>query len=372
MNATRNILMLACAVVAICVTPNVRADFIFGEPVTLGPVVNSSPYSDYAPSIAPDGLSLYFSSQRPGGLGLDDIWVTTRATMADAWGPPVSLGATVNSTSYDWGPAVTPDGLTLYFTSDRPGGLGKQDIWLTTRPTKEDPWGKPVNLGAPINSVGDEFFGCISADGCSLHFSTSAGPCPLNPAYYCGGDIYITTRPTADSPWGPPVDLELMASRGGSGNWDPSVSADGLALFFDSDYVNVNLFPDVWLATRTRDDSSWGTPILLGPEINTQNGEARPSISPDGRTLYFSSNRPNNSGDWNLWQVAIAPIVDFNTDGAVDLADLVMLIDNWGTAETLYDIGPFAWGDGVVDVQDLKVFIAEWEKANPKASQDEQ
>ena len=59
----------------------------------------------------------------------------------------------------------------------------------------------------------------------------------------------------------------------------------------------------------------------------------------------------------------IIPLVDFNTDGKVALVDWVMLIDNWGTDSTLYDIGPFAWGDGKVDIEDLKVFIAEWEKA---------
>ena len=63
----------------------------------------------------------------------------------------------------------------------------------------------------------------------------------------------------------------------------------------------------------------------------------------------------------DIWQVSIKPIVDFNTDGIVDLVDLVMLIDNWETDDSVFDIGPMPWGDGVVDVEDLKVFISHWE-----------
>jgi len=63
--------------------------------------------------------------------------------------------------------------------------------------------------------------------------------------------------------------------------------------------------------------------------------------------------------------VLILPIVDFNTDKKVDLVDLVMLIDDWGTNKTHCDIGPMPWDDGKVDIEDLKVFMAYYEKANP-------
>jgi len=114
----------------------------------------------------------------------------------------------------------------------------------------------------------------------------------------------------------------------------------------------------------------WQVPVNLGPKVNTSTHEIGPLISPDGLTLYFSTAESKDYMTWENWQVPILPVVDFNADEVVDLADLVLLIDNWGTDSTLYDIGPFAWGDGVVDVDDLKVFIAEWEKANPVDSQD--
>ncbi len=352
--------MLAILALALGLISSVaNADFTFGERVSLGPVVNS-PYRDYDPFIVPDGLSLYFGSTRPGGLGGWDIWVTTKQTSErnpeGYWGPPVNLGAPVNSEYRESDPSITADGLTLVFSTDMPGGLGRRDIWLTTRPTKESPWGPPTNLGSPINSAGPEFCGCISPDGCSLYFSIARS---YDPQFFYGGDIFVTTRPTRDSPWGPPVNLGLMPSRGGSGNWGPSISGDGLALFFHSDYVNVSLLPDIWLATRTSDDSSWGTPILLGPEINTSDGEQKPSISADGSTLYWCSGPAIDDNKWDLWQATISHIVDLNSDGIVDAADMCIMIDHWGTDETLCDIGPMPWGDGIVDVQDL-IVLAEY------------
>ena len=343
-----------------------NADFTFSERVNLGSVVNSS-YADGDPFIAPDGLSLYFNSFRPGGYGDGDIWVSIQQTSErnpeGYWGPPVNLGAPVNSEYYESQPSITADGLMLVFTSDRPGGLGGGDLWVATRPSNDDPWGEPVNLGSPINSDGPEFCPCISPDGCSLYFSQVGHFSPTNPDIFYGGGIYMATRATRESPWETPVKLDVMLSRQGSGNWGPCISADGLALFFYSDYADVSLLPDIWLATRTHNDDGWGTPIRLGPEINTQNGEQKPSISADGSTLYWCCGRASLN-TWDLWQSTISPIVDFNADGNIDTIDLIMLIDRWNTDDTLYDIGPMPWGDGFVDIEDLKVFIKHWEQKN--------
>jgi len=372
-NSNRMIWMLVVIVGAIIVSGgDTKADFVFGERVNLGPVVNS-PYDDMDPFIAPDGLSLYFASWRPGGYGDSDIWVTTKQTSErnpeGYWGPPENLGAFINSEYREALPSITADGLILVFSSKRPGGIGGYDIWLSTRPTKKSPWDPPINLGSLINSEGPEFCGCISPDGCSLYYSIAVSFSATNPVFY-GGDIYVTTRATRESPWDVPVKMEIMPSRQGSGNWGPNISADGLAFFFDSDYADVSLFPDIWLATRTHNDSGWGTPMLLGPEINTQDGEQKPSISADGSTLYWCSGRLAYD-TWDLWQSTITPIVDFNVDGNIDTSDMVMLIDGWDSDNTLYDIGPMPWGDGVVDVEDLIVFMKYWEQENvPVNSQD--
>ena len=92
-----------------------NADFLFGEPVNLGPVINS-PSRDYGACVLADGLELYFCSERPGGLGAADIWVSTRQSIDDSWDPPTNLGSTVNSPYSDSYPSLSSDGLTLYFS----------------------------------------------------------------------------------------------------------------------------------------------------------------------------------------------------------------------------------------------------------------
>jgi hypothetical protein len=142
------------------------------EPLNLGPVVNS-PSQDTTPRICSDELELYFSSNRPDGYGSDDIWVSRRATKNDPWGEPENLGSTVNSPSSDWGHSISPDGLALYFSSNRSGGFGDDDLWVTTRPTTSDPWRPPFNLGPVVNSSYSDYAACISSDGYTLLFSSN-------------------------------------------------------------------------------------------------------------------------------------------------------------------------------------------------------
>ena len=149
----------------------------------------------------------------------------------------------------------------------------------------------------------------------------------------------------------------------------PSLSPDGLLLFFCGDspgpirpggFGNV----DMWVTRRASVSEPWGTPVNLGPIVNSPSLDGLPRISPDGSTLYFSSERPGGfGGDWgDIWQAPIIPIVDFNGDGNVDISDLLIMIDKWGTNETLCDIGPTPLGDGVVDVKDLEVLMSYWQQ----------
>ena len=94
-------------------------------------------------------------------------------------------------------------------------------------------------------------------------------------------------------------------------------------------------------------------PVNLGPTVNSSSLDDTASISADGSTLYFMSNRPGGIGNYDLWQVSISPIVDFNGDGIVDSLDMCMMVEYWHTNEPFYDIAPPPFGDGIVDVQDL-------------------
>ncbi|MHC4109502.1 MAG: TolB family protein [Planctomycetota bacterium] len=334
-----------------------KADFIFGTPTNLGSTVNSS-YGDWDPSISGDGLTLYLGSDRLGGSGFVDIWVTTRPTTSDPWGLPVNLGAPVNTSAQDFGPSISADDLQLYFSSNRLGGSGDIDLYVTTRPTTSDPWGPPVNLGSTVNSSYSEHSPDISADGLSLYFCDWPNQ---RPGGFGNDDLWVTMRQTKSNPWASPVNFGLTVNSS-AGDGAPSISADGLAFFFDSTRFGGQGDGDIWVTTRKTTTDPWGTPVNLGSSVNSSVWDVTPDISGDGSTLYFSSNRTGGSGDNDLWQVPITPQVDFNGDWVTNVRDFCKLAIYWSQDESSVDIAPLPLGDSKVDFKDLKVLLEYWLK----------
>jgi len=329
-----------------------NADFTLGEPTNLGPTVNSST-DDYFPDISVDGLTLYFHSRREGSYGPYDIWAATRKTTDDQWGEPVNLGPTVNSSSGDGGASISADGLELFFHSGSlRGGSGGADLWMTTRSTTNDPWGEAVNLGPTVNSSSGEVCPRISGDGLSLFFASN------KPGGYGGRDLWVTKRATHTDAWGSPVNLgpNVNTSEAEVGL---DISADGLMLFFSSTRPGGSGDQDLWVTTRSTVLDPWSPATNLGQRCNTTYGESAPSISADGLSLYFcdyNSSQPGWFGGIDLWQAPFIPIVDLNGDRVVDSADMCIMVDHWGEDYPLCDIGPTPLGDGIVDVKDLIVF----------------
>lgn len=324
-----------------------RGDFYCGVPTKVANVNDG--FSHLGGSISTDGLSFYFASQRAGNYGENfDVCVATRATPQDAWGTPRNLGATINGTSFDHTANISPDNLTLLFSSDRPGGSGGMDMWMTTRASVDSPWGAPVNLGPTVNSSGWDLSPRISADGLTLYFhSTRSGG-------YGNEDIWTSTRASKTDPWGTPVNLGPVVNTGFN-DGEAVVSPDGLAMFFSSDRLGGVGNYDLWMTTRRTTDSPWTTPVNLGPTVNSANIEWCGSISADGSTLYFCCDQPSTWGPCSLYQTTLTPMPDFNGDGMVDGEEVRMMVENWGSDEPLCDIGPMPYGDGVVDVHDLRV-----------------
>ena len=127
---------------------NANADFVFGEPVNLGPPINTSS-NEATFCLSADGLEMYISSNRPGTYGIGDMWVSTRTTINDNWTEPVNLGPVVNSSFPDTVEYISPDGLELYFDAlNRTGGKGGWDIWRAVRTTENDPGGAATDLGS--------------------------------------------------------------------------------------------------------------------------------------------------------------------------------------------------------------------------------
>jgi len=342
MKKTISLVLVLVLVLAAEVT---NADFTFGTPTNLGPIVNSLAFEG-SPDISNDGLSLFFDAYfRPGGPGDWDIWVATRDLTNGDWGAAVPLPPPINSPYADAGPTISADGLSLFFASDRPDGYGGFDLWVTTRATTSDDWEEPMNIGPIVNSLAGENHPSISADGLSLYFDS-------NWAFWFDYDICVVTRASINHDWGIPVWLG-PATDWGLYDWSPSISSDALTLFFEARSQLEGR--ELMVARRRTTDEDWDSSVNLGPSVNTTYDDCDPSIATDGYTLYFCSGRPGGIGNRDLWQVAIEPVVDLNGDGIVDSADMCIMVDHWGENYPLCDIGPMPWGDGIVDVQDLIV-----------------
>ncbi|MDR1346456.1 MAG: OmpA family protein [Bacteroidales bacterium] len=158
----------------------------FGEPV-------NSKYWESQPAIGPDGKTIYFTSNRPGGRGKLDLW-KTEMKEEGVFTVPVNLGATINTPMDETAPFIHADGKTLYFASDGHPGLGGKDLFYSIL-LKDGNWSEPTNLGYPINTYADEINILISASGTTAYFSSDIE------GGYGGLDLYYFTlderlRPT--------------------------------------------------------------------------------------------------------------------------------------------------------------------------------
>jgi Tol biopolymer transport system component len=264
------------------------APCVVGSVENLGPGAND-PSFDGSPTVLSSERVLFLTSNRANGQ--EDIFVSTRQRRSDLWGEAVNIGPPVNTPdANENGLRLSLDGKSLYFSSNRPGGFGSSDLYVATRQSKNHPWSSPVNLGPLINTEIFEGFPTPSADGNTLYFNRSTT------ASSPDGDIWITTRLNAEEPWGIPEPLPQPVN-GPSGEFAPSISTDGLRLYFASQRPGNIGFLDIWMARRTSVTGAWEPAENLGPDVNAPfSVTLAPFISVDGRNLYFMSTRPGGFG----------------------------------------------------------------------------
>ena len=270
---------------------------IWSVSVSPGPAITSA-FSDQGPAISPDSLSLYFTSNRPGGLGGFDMYVSHRASVYDPWGPPVNLGPTVNTTFDEGNPAFSRDGHLLFFQSKRLPSFGGIDIWVSRRSNSHDDfdWQPAVNLGPAINSIADDNGPTYFEDdvrGTRQLFFGSSRSGGLGAA-----DLYMSEQ-MADGSFAPAVLVPELNSPQNENR--PSIRRDGLEIFFQSNRTGSSGPNDLWVATRGSTADAWSTPVNLGSPINTSSVEQNAYLSSDGMTLFFSSDRPGGSGGLDLY-----------------------------------------------------------------------
>lgn len=160
----------------------------WSKPSLINPVINHPKYLESTASITPDGKTIYFASDRIGGLGGMDIYKTTLQANG-TWSQPVNLGPEVNSKANEDAPFIHPDQKTLFFTSDGHRSMGGRDIFVTR--LVKDKWTSPENMGYPVNTTANDNYFTLIADGTRGYFSSDrkggAG----------GQDIYFIDMPDA-------------------------------------------------------------------------------------------------------------------------------------------------------------------------------
>jgi len=161
------------------------------SPKNLGQPVNTR-YWEAQPSVTADGRTIYFVSNRPGGYGGSDIWVTSLNQFGE-WTEPRNLGSIINTKKAENNPFIHADNHTFYFCSEGHVGMGGSDIFVTRKNTESD-WDEPVNLGYPINTFADETGIIVSAQGQKAYFASDAY------GGFGGLDIYEFSLPKTVQP----------------------------------------------------------------------------------------------------------------------------------------------------------------------------
>jgi outer membrane protein OmpA-like peptidoglycan-associated protein len=222
----------------------------------------------------------------------DNLAYAKNATKKPIQFTPKVLSENINTLNNEYFPSLTADGEKLYFTRHiKSGGVSQEDIFVSEKDSNGE-WGKSFSVSNNINTPSNEGAHSISADGCFLYFTMCE-----HQGGYGGCDIYVSKR--VGSEWSKPENLGDQINTIHK-ETQPCISADGMALYFVSSRPGGYGKLDIWMTYR-KPDGKWGTPINVGPEINTQGMEERPFIHPDNETLYFASDGRKGFGNADLF-----------------------------------------------------------------------
>jgi Tol biopolymer transport system component len=260
---------------------------MLGDPAQLAALGSSA--SDRDPYVSPDELTIYFSSDRNGAQGTD-VYAATRASIAASFAAP-QRRSDLSSALTDSRFSTTSDELVGVVASDRTGTEGSTDLWIATRANRASPFGSFSQTGmANINTAGGELDPELAADGLRVYLAIGS---PQR--------IAVSARSGPAGTFGIPQPLGELLSN--AGDADPSLSSDELVLLFTSRRPGGAGIGDLWYATRASSAAPFGAPVRV-PSVNTIADDGDPSLSADGCRLYFASLR---TGDWELFVAEVTP-----------------------------------------------------------------
>jgi Tol biopolymer transport system component len=257
------------------------------EATHFSPGVISDHRWQYRITFTPDGDTAYFAVADGffPAVRRSSIHVSHR-TADGAWSAPAV--AAFSGTHTDIDPFVTPDGRRLYFSSIRPvDGVLKPALDIFYMERTSAGWSDPIRLGPEINSERDELYPSLDASG-TLYFASG----PFRPTPGEGWDIY--SAPPRGDGFAPRAPVAAVNTRlpwnpeDPTQDWEfnPEVSADGRILVFASLRPGGHGSGDLYVSHRQ--GGEWSAPVNLGPAVNSSHDEFHPTLSRDGRTLYFA------------------------------------------------------------------------------------
>ena len=298
----RRLVIFALSVMPAVLLAQADMEWVATPPRNLGSIINS-PADEPQVALTHSGLSLYFSSDRPGGYGALDIWVSHRKSVDAPWGEPQNVGPVINSRLTEFSPSFTRDDHWMFFPAAGKGGVGGVDLFMSYRldPTDDFGWQTPINLGPAVNSEFNDFDPIyfedpITGEG-TLYFISNRERLSNGRGGFLF-DIYQSTR-NADGTFQPAVKNNELSTP-----YDDrrvTIRNDGLLLILTSDRPGSIGGVDLWISTRRSTSEPWGDPINLGPPINTEADDRGSALAEDGVTLYFASNRPDGYGNDDLY-----------------------------------------------------------------------
>lgn len=259
------------------------------NPENAGGTVNS-PYNEWYPTIASDGSFMIFVSNRPGGYGGSDLWISMKED--DSWGTPVNLGPEVNTPGIESAPFLAENDTMLYFFSMDPNGHGGGDIWFCA--ISGGVPGAKVNLPPPINTPDLECCPIPSHDGTRFYF------CSERPGGHGGVDVWLSEF--SGETWGEPRNAGLLVN--GTGTDCPRwISDDDQTLIICSTSPGGYGGSDLYQAQVEGD--TLGCRSNLGPVLNSSADEWGAGFQNNqgyvGGTIFFGSARPGGLGGLDIW-----------------------------------------------------------------------
>jgi len=267
-------------------------NYVFA-PENLGDSINTN-YLEYFPSITIDGKRLTFT-KRIGGN--EDIYESDKGN--DTWGKAFPLPGKINSSTFnEGGQNISQDGKWMIFTGcNFPHGLGSCDIYISY--LTKDGWSEPQNLGPNVNSEFWESTPSLSPDKRDLYFSSNV------PGGFGGKDIWVCHR-DENGRWSEPYNLGAEVNTAGDES-TPFIHADNQTLFFNSNgHPGYSEKPDLFV-TRKLPEGKWSKPENLGYPVNTIEDEGSLVVASDGKTAYFSSDRSDTKGGLDIYTFELRP-----------------------------------------------------------------